>query len=84
MGADQLIGHAQEALLLAVTLSLPVLAVALVVGVLVSVVQTVTQIQDATLAQLPRLLAVAAALAFTGPWMARHLAAFAVRVFQGG
>lgn len=84
MGAAELIARAQEALLLSVLLSLPVLVVALVVGLLVSVFQAATQIQDATLAHLPRLLLVALCLSATGPWMARHLAGFAARIFAGG
>ena len=79
-----LVAQAQEALLLAVTLSLPVLAAALVVGLMVSVFQATTQIQDATLAHLPRLVAVAVCLALAGPWMARHIAGFALRAFAGG
>jgi flagellar biosynthesis protein FliQ len=84
LGVDLLLLRAQEALLLAVLLSLPVLVVALLIGLLVSIFQATTQIQDATLAHLPRLLVVAAGLALFGPWMARHVAGFAVRVFSGG
>jgi flagellar biosynthesis protein FliQ len=40
--------------------------------------------QDPTISHLPRLLAVAAALAVFGPWMGRQLVAFAMRMFAGG
>jgi flagellar biosynthetic protein FliQ len=47
----------------------PVLLVALVVGLLVSLFQAVTQINESTLSFLPKLLAVLTALAIAGPWM---------------
>jgi flagellar biosynthetic protein FliQ len=84
VAVDVLLGKAQEALLLAVMLSLPALLVALLIGTVVSVFQAATQIQDATLAHLPRLLAVAVSLAAFGPWMARHITGFAARIFSGG
>ena len=55
----------QEALLLAVAVSLPVVAIAALVGLLVAVLQAATQVQDATLAHLPRLLVVAVVLGWT-------------------
>lgn len=73
----------REALLLAVGVSLPLVAVAALVGFLVALVQSATQIQDATLAHLPRFLAVVAALAALGPWMGRQIAGFALRVLAG-
>ena len=83
MAVDVLLVRVQEALLLAVMLSLPALLVALLVGTVVSVFQAATQIQDATLVHLPRLLAVAVSLAAFGPWMARHIVDFAARIFSG-
>ncbi len=76
-----LAAQAQEALLLAVAVSLPVVAVAAVVGLVVAVLQAATQIQDITLSHLPRFLAVAGALALLGPWMGSQIAIFAARVF---
>jgi flagellar biosynthesis protein FliQ len=76
-----LVERAQEALLLMAAVSLPVLAVAAIVGAVVAAFQAASQIQDPTIAHLPRLLAVLAALALLGPWMAREIAAFAERVF---
>lgn len=76
--------RAQEALLLSIAVALPVIAVAAVVGILVAVVQAATQIQDVTIAHLPRLLAVAVALAVLGPWMGRQIVTFAARIFAGG
>ncbi len=74
----------QEALLLSIAVSLPIVGVAAVAGLLVAVFQAATQVQDITLAHLPRLVVVAVALAIAGPWMGSQIAAFAARVFAGG
>ncbi|MFO0672411.1 MAG: flagellar biosynthetic protein FliQ [Polyangiaceae bacterium] len=81
MPAATLLFQAREALLLAAAVSLPVIAVAALVGLVVASLQAATQVQDVTLSHLPRLLAVAGALAIMGPWMGRQIAAFAERVF---
>src|SRR5579883_1206409 len=56
-------------LIVALKLSLPVLLFGLVAGVMVSIFQAVTQIQEFTLTFVPKLLAVILALAIFGPWM---------------
>jgi flagellar biosynthesis protein FliQ len=76
-----LVHDAQEALVLTVAVSLPVLGVAAVVGLIVAALQAASQIQDPTLAHLPRLLAVVLALALLGPWMGHQVAAFAAHAF---
>ncbi len=81
MPATTLVHDAQQALLLVVAVSLPVLAVAALVGLVTAALQAASQIQDPTLSHLPRLLAVVAALALLGPWMGREIAAFAAQVF---
>jgi type III secretion HrpO family protein len=84
MSAAELTRIAQEALLLSLVVSLPVVAVAALVGLVVGVLQAATQIQDFTLAHLPRLVLVAVALALVGPWMGGQIGAFAARMFSGG
>jgi type III secretion protein S len=74
----------QESLLLAVADSVPVVAIAAPVGLQVAVLQAATQVQDATLGHLPRLLVVAVVLALMAPWMVSDIAAFALRAFHGG
>lgn len=81
MPPAELVQHAQEALLLMAAVTLPVLAVAALVGLVVAAIQAATQIQDPTIAHLPRLLAVLAALVIVGPWMAHQVGAFAERMF---
>lgn len=79
-----LTGLAQQALLLSVAVALPVVAAAAVVGFLVAMLQAATQVQDFTLAHLPRLLVVAVLLAALGPWMGAQIGEFAARAFSGG
>jgi type III secretion HrpO family protein len=74
----------QEALLLSVVVSLPVVGLAALVGFLVAVFQAATQVQDVTLAHLPRLVVVGVVLAVLGPWMGAQIAAFASNVFSLG
>ncbi len=81
MPPSALVHDAQQALLLMLAVSLPVLAVAAVVGLVVAAFQAASQIQDPTLAHLPRLLAVIAALALLGPWMGHEVAVFAQQMF---
>lgn len=80
MPVTTLLEHAQQALLLSVAVTLPVLGVAAVVGLVVAAFQAASQVQDPTLAHLPRLLAVVAALVLVGPWMGAQIGAFAERV----
>lgn len=74
----------QQALLLSVAVALPVVGAAALVGLLVSVVQAATQVQDHTIGHLPRMLVVAAVLVATGPWIGGQIAEFAVRAFGAG
>jgi flagellar biosynthetic protein FliQ len=63
-----------------VLISAPLLGLTLVVGLLVSVLQAVTQIQEMSLTFVPKLLAAAAVLALFGPWMLRTLLSYASRL----
>lgn len=58
-----------EALTLLLVIAMPVLGVVLVVGLLVSIFQAVTQIHEATLAFVPKLIAAMVVFAIAGPWM---------------
>lgn len=81
---DRLTLLGQDALWLALVVSLPAVAVAALVGLVVAALQAATQIQDATISHLPRLLAVTLALILVGPWMGAQIAAFAARALTGG
>lgn len=69
MDASQVFTIGQQGLLMLLKVSAPMLLVVLVVGVLVSVFQAVTQINEATLTFVPKLLAAVAVMAVAGPWM---------------
>jgi|UniRef100_A0A7V3YGQ6 flagellar biosynthetic protein FliQ len=71
----------QEALLVVLKITLPVLGVALLVGILVSIFQAVTQIHELTLTFVPKILAVIVIGVLLGPWMARTLLDFARELF---
>lgn len=83
MALDELVSLAQQGLLLALLVSLPVLGVAAVVGLVSAIFQAATQVHDAALGHFPKFVAVTIALALVGPWMGRQLLAFAVRAFGG-
>ncbi len=71
----------QNAMMIALELSLPVLAVGVIVGVVISIFQAVTQINDQTLSLVPKILAVFATLGLLGPWMFHQLMQFAIQMF---
>ena len=70
-----------DALILAAKLSAPVLVTALVVGFAVSLLQSVTQIQEVTLSFVPKAIAVAIALLVTGHWMISETVSFTTELF---
>ena len=76
------IGVMREAVQTAVVVTLPLLLAGLVAGVLVSIFQTITSIQDNVLAFIPRAAAIFAVFTLTFPWMLRVMAGFAVRLFH--
>lgn len=72
----------QQALLMLLMVAAPILLVVLVVGVIVSVLQAATQINEATLSFVPKILAAVAVLALAGPWMISTLVEYIQRVLQ--
>ncbi|HEX5565232.1 MAG TPA: flagellar biosynthesis protein FliQ [Sporosarcina sp.] len=60
----------------------PLLIVALVSGLVVSIFQATTQIQEQTLAFVPKIVAVLVAIVFFGPWMLARVTAFATDIFD--
>ncbi len=69
MNQDVVISLTLEAMVLAMKVGLPLLLVGLVIGLVVSVFQAVTQIQEQTLAFIPKILGMAVVLVVLGPWM---------------
>lgn len=73
----------QRAILVAITLSLPLLGTSLLVGLIISILQTTTQINEQTLTFVPKMLAIFAALLFFGSWMLRVLSDFTTQLLTG-
>ena len=73
---------AQQALWITALVSAPLLLTALAVGLIVSVFQAATQINEMTLSFIPKLLAMFAALVLAGPWMLALLMDYVQRLFQ--
>lgn len=80
MTHSEVIQIGRELLLTAIMLVLPTVAVSLVVGLLISIFQTVTSIQEQTLGFAPRIIAVAVTLALTLPWMLQVVSTFTLRM----
>jgi flagellar biosynthetic protein FliQ len=64
-------------------ISMPVLGVSLVVGLLVSIFQAVTQLQEPTLTFIPKILAVVVVIVVAGPWMMNTLLSFTIDLWSG-
>lgn len=82
MSHQLIIELARNAMLTALLLAGPLLLAALVVGLLVSVVQAVTQIQEQTLSFVPKLLAIALVLLVALPWMLQVIIRYTVELFR--
>ena len=79
MDAQQVFTFGQQGLYLLLTIAAPMLIVVLAVGVLVSVLQAATQIHEATLSFVPKMVAAVAVLAIAGPWMLTTLVEYIQR-----
>jgi len=73
----------RQAMYLALLLVAPVVLVSLLVGLVVGFVQAATQIQEQTVAFVPRLIAVAIVLFALGPWMGGQLVRFTQAILEG-
>ena len=76
MTPDFIVGFARGAIEVALMLALPILGVGMLVGLTVSVFQSVTQIQEMTLSFVPKIIAVFLALLFLSPWMLSKVIAY--------
>ena len=73
----------RQTLILALLVSAPMLLIGLVVGILVSLVQAVTQIQEQTLTFVPKITAMIAAAILLMPWIGQRLLEYASTMFSG-
>ncbi len=81
MSSEVIVALGQKTLEMAVLLAAPLLIVLAVISLLISVVQTLTSLQDATISSVPRLLAAAVASIVLMPWMLRKLGIFTTQLF---
>jgi flagellar biosynthetic protein FliQ len=82
MTPDSVIAIGQEALKMTALLSAPVLLAVLVTGVLISLFQAVTQINEMTLSFIPKLIVLALVLAVAGTWMIDLIANYTIELFE--
>jgi flagellar biosynthesis protein FliQ len=82
MNEQAVLSISQNALQVAIMVSAPLLLTALVVGLVVSILQAATQINEATLSFIPKLLGVFAATIVAGPWMVTTLVDYIKTLFE--
>lgn len=80
MTSDFALQLMNEMLWAAVLISAPVLGLTMLVGLLVSLIQVVTQIQEASLSFIPKIIAVVIVMVLFGPWMLKKLLQFSTGV----
>ena len=83
MTETQAIEFVRETLTLMLLLSLPVLCAALVVGLVISILQAVTQIQEQTLSFVPKIIGMGIVAIISMPWVIAQILEFANRMFSG-
>ena len=81
MNSQGVLTIAQQALFVTIVVSAPLLLTALLVGLVVSIFQAATQINENTLSFIPKLLAIFAVLVIGGPWMLQQLVDYMQRLF---
>jgi len=82
MDAQQVFTFGQQGLYMMMLVAAPILIVVLLVGVVISVIQAATQINEATLSFVPKVIAAILTLAVAGPWMMTELVEYIQRTLQ--
>ena len=83
MDVDQAVTVVRESLMLMLKVSAPILLAGLVIGLIVSILQAVTQIQEQTLSFVPKILGMALATILVAPWATEQMIQFSQRMFGG-
>ncbi|OIQ01666.1 MAG: EscS/YscS/HrcS family type III secretion system export apparatus protein [Syntrophobacteraceae bacterium CG2_30_61_12] len=81
MSTEFIMGIARQAIETTLLVSLPVLLISLVVGVVISLFQAVTQIQEMTITFVPKIVATFLAMLFLGAWMMDQMVGLTVEIF---
>lgn len=76
MTPEFVVGFARQAIELALMIAMPMLGIGLIVGIVVSVIQAATQIQEMTLTFIPKVVSIFLALLFAFPWMMDKMVTF--------
>ena len=82
MTPEFVVTFAQETIKTTILLLIPVLTLGLSVGLIISIFQAVTQIQEMTLTFVPKILAMLLGLLYFGNWMLAQITQFAINVFE--
>ncbi|AKG04562.1 MULTISPECIES: flagellar biosynthesis protein FliQ [Salimicrobium] len=82
MNSEMVIQFAKDGVYTVLIVTGPLLILALAVGLIVSIFQATTQIQEQTLAFVPKIVAVLIGLVFFGPWMLTNMVEFTASVFR--
>lgn len=82
MSSEFVLGLAEKGVYTILLITGPLLILALAIGLLVSIFQATTQIQEQTLAFVPKIVAVLVGLIFFGPWMLTEMVKFTSDIFQ--
>lgn len=80
MTVDQVVEISRELMITAMLLSMPTVVVSLIVGLAISIFQTITSVQEQTLSFAPRIVAVGIVLIVTLPWSLQLLTTFTARM----
>jgi len=83
MDAQQVLSAGQQGLWMLLLVAAPLLLTVLVVGLVISIFQAATQINEATLSFVPKIVAAVVVLAIAGPWMLSTLVTYLQQVLQG-
>ncbi|MED1202060.1 flagellar biosynthesis protein FliQ [Heyndrickxia acidicola] len=82
MSQEMVISLAEKGIFITMIVAGPLLIIALVVGLIISIFQATTQIQEQTLAFVPKIVAVLLGIVFLGPWMLSHLLSYTSDIFS--
>ncbi len=82
MTVDAVVDIARDALYLIIKVSLPILLVSLVIGLIISIFQTVTSIQEQTLTFVPKIVGVFLGLMLLGGWMMQNMVEFTTQLWS--
>ncbi len=82
MTPEFVVEFAKQAIMLTISLSAPMLGLGLIAGLIISVFQAVTQVQEMTLTFVPKIIAVFMGLLFAAPWMLDQITTFTVNILE--